>query len=218
MPALCHNSLFQLLDNSGPLIFYAFIAPQKRPIGIFWKQILKTTRNKRWDGKIDNLPVDYLNGVLEKMQAYGDRVQFSYVAGGPQPGYQVINPVGKTMAFDRNHHLLTLQGEEFTGPNATAIMGLDQVQRLISGIGTASRTGTRGVRVARKAAGGTGETKTAKARQMDMYAAQRYEYFRNNRQSLPPTISEHTEEITELMTKGKSVEEAFGEIVSKYYG
>jgi hypothetical protein len=179
---------------------------------------LKTTRIKRWDGKIDNLPVEYLNGVLEKMQAYGDRVQFSYVAGGPQPGYQVINELGKTMAFDRNHHLLVIQGEEFTGPNATAIMSLDQIQRMISGIGTSSRAGTRGVRVARKAAGGTGETKTAKARQLDMYAAQRYEYFRNNRQSLPPTITEHTEEITELMMKGKSVEEAFGEIVSKYYG
>ena len=35
--------------------------------------------------------------------------------------------------------------------------------------------------------------------------------------SLPPTISEHTEEITSLMRQGKSAEEAFNEVIRKHY-
>jgi hypothetical protein len=148
---------------------------------------------------------------MEKMVDYGDRVQFSLVSGGPEPNYQIINTLGKSMAFDRKHHLLRPEADEFAGGNATRIFTLEQVKAAISGARSTSTT-SRTTRVARAAV-----PRTTMARQEELFAAQRYEYFRTHRQTLPPTISLHTEEITELMKKGKSVEEAFGEVVSKYY-
>ncbi|WP_242489972.1 hypothetical protein [Noviherbaspirillum cavernae] len=148
---------------------------------------------------------------MAKMADYGDRVQFSFVSGGSEPSYQILTTLGKTMAFDKNHHLLRPEGDEFSGANLSAILTLDKVKALIAGIGTGSRTGSRTARVVR--AGGA----TSAARLEDQFAAQRYEYFKNNRQTLPPKITEYSDEITELMKKGKSVEEAFGEVVKKYF-
>lgn len=173
-----------------------------------------TTKSKRWNGNFDALPVAYLKGVMEKMVDYGDRVQFSLVSGGAEPSYQITNTLGKQMAFDRNHHLLRPEADEFAGANATSAFTLEQVRAAISGIGAASRPAAR-ARVVR--AGGGGSTRISAARLEEQFAAQRYEYFKNNRQSLPPAISEHTEEITELMKKGKSAEEAFTEVVKKYF-
>lgn len=149
------------------------------------------------------------------MAEYGDRVQFSLVSGGAEPIYQVMNPFGKSMAFDRNHHLYRPEGDEFVGANGSAVFTLDQVKAAISGIGASSRPASRSARVVRS--GGGGGTRTSAARLEEQFAAQRYEYFKNNRQSLPPGISGHTEEITDLMKKGKSVEEAFGEVIKKYF-
>ncbi|MGH8807216.1 MAG: hypothetical protein ACREX0_04990 [Noviherbaspirillum sp.] len=151
---------------------------------------------------------------MAKMADYGDRVQFSLVSGGPEPAYQIMTSLGKKMAFDRNHHLLRPEGDEFVGANASAVFTLDQVKAAISSLRVSSGSGSRTARVAR--AGG-GSTRTSAAKLDEQFAAQRYEYFRNNRQSLPPTISEHTEEIAELMKKGKAVEEAFGEVIKKYF-
>lgn len=150
------------------------------------------------------------------MADYGDRVQFSLVSSGPEPSYQIMNTLDKTMAFDRKHHLLRPEADEFAGANATRIYTLEQVKAAIAGVRSSGSTASsRTSRVARAA--GTTVPRTTMARQEELFAAQRYEYFRNHRQSLPSTISLHTEEITELMKKGKSVEEAFGEVVSKYY-
>lgn len=149
---------------------------------------------------------------MEKMADYGDRVQFSLVSSGAEPSYQILNTAGKTMAFDRNHHLLRPEEGEFAGANGTQIFTLEQVKAAIAGIGLVSRSGsTRTTR-----AGGT-TTRTSAAKLNEQFAAQRYEYFKNNRQMLPTTISEHSEEITELMKQGKSAEEAFGEVVKKYF-
>jgi hypothetical protein len=176
---------------------------------------LVTTKGKRWNGNFDSLPVEYLKDVMAKMVDYGDRVQFSLVSGGAEPAYQLTTALGKKMAFDRNHHLLKPEGDEFTGANATAIFTLDQVKAAISGLRASTGSASRTTRVAR--AGG-GSTRTSAARLNEHVAGQRYEYFKNNRQSLPPTISKHSEEIDELMKKGKSVEDAFGEVVAKYFG
>lgn len=148
---------------------------------------------------------------MAKMVDYGDRVQFSLISGGPQPSYQVINALDKKMAFDRNHHLLSSQTDEFTGANGSAVFTLDQVKANIAGVKTDSGTRARATRVVRAG------SRTSTAKLHEQFASQRYEYFRNNRQTLPPAISEHSAEITELMTKGKSVEEAFGEVVKKYF-
>jgi len=173
------------------------------------------TRSKRWNGNVDSLSVEFLKDVMAKMADYGDRVQFSLVTGGPVPSYQITNTLGKTMAFDSNHHLLRPEGHEFVGANATQVFTLEQVKAAITGLGLGARTTSRTPRVAR-AGGGTG-TRTSAAKLEEQYAAQRYEYYRNNRQALPPTISQHTEEITQLMKQGKSAEEAFGEVVKKYF-
>lgn len=174
------------------------------------------TRSKRWNGNVDTLSVEFLKDVIAKMADYGDRVQFSLVTGGPTPGYQVTNALGKSMAFDGNHHLLKPEGHEFAGANATSTYTIEQVKAAITGIGLGGRSTTsRAPRVAR-AGGGTG-TRTSAAKLEEQFAAQRYEYYRNNRQSLPATISQHTEEITLLMKQGKSVEDAFGEVLKKYF-
>jgi len=151
---------------------------------------------------------------MEKMTSYGDRVQFSLISSGPEPSYQIINTLGKTMAFDRNHHLLRPENDEFVGANATRIFTMDQVKAGISGIGASSRPASRSARVVRS---GSATPRTTAARLEEQFAAQRYEYFRTHRQSLPPAITEHTEEITQLMKQGKSVEDAFNEVVSKYF-
>lgn len=149
---------------------------------------------------------------MAKMVDYGDRVQFSRVSVGAEPSYQVLTSLDKTMAFDRNHHLLRPSEEEFAGVNATQIYTLDQIKAAIAGVRTAAAP--RGARVARS---GGGTPRTSAARLEEQFAAQRYEYFKNNRQMLPPTISEHSDEITALMKQGKSAEEAFGEVLKKYF-
>lgn len=173
-----------------------------------------STRSKRWNGNFDTLPVEYLNGVMAKMVDYGDRVQFSLVSTGPQPSYQIMNTLGKKMAFDRNHHLLHPQDDEFVGANASKVLTLDQVKTGISSVRASSGAGARTSRVG---SAGSGSGRTTATKLHDQFAAQRYEYFRNNRQTLPPAISEHSDEIAELMKKGKSVEDAFNEVVKKYF-
>jgi len=153
-----------------------------------------------------------MKGVIEKMAEYGDRVQFSLASPGPQPNYQVMNALDKKMAFDRNHHLLRPDDDAFTGANATPVFTLEQVQALMAGSAAAAPPRARSVRVARGAT-----TRTAAARLDEQFATQRYEYFRNNRQRLPANISEHSDEITALMRKGIPVEQAFDDIVKKYY-
>jgi hypothetical protein len=175
---------------------------------------LATTRGKRWNGNFDTLPAEYLKSVLAKMLDYGESVQFSLMSGGPQPSYQIENTLGKKMAFDRNHHLLTPQDDEFVGVNASAVFTLDQIRAAIAGVRPASPA--RATRTARTAGGGAG-TRTTAAQLNEQCAAKRYEYFKENRATLPAAISTHSDEIAELMIKGKPVEEAFSEIVKKYF-
>lgn len=175
---------------------------------------MSATRAKRWSGDIAALPADYMNNVLEKMAAYGDRVQFSLVSGAAEPSYQVINNMDKSIAFDREHHLLQAQEDLFSAANATAVFTVDQINAARSGYGANSRTAPKAGRVV-KAASGPG--KTAAARLDEQVAAARYAYFRANRASLPPRIAEYSGEIDQLLKKGRPVEEAFGEVVRKYF-
>jgi hypothetical protein len=174
---------------------------------------LAATRSKRWNGNVDTLPAEYLNGIVDKMADYGERVQFS-LATGPLPSYQVINSFGKAMAFDRNHHLLRPQENDFAAGNVSADYTMDQLKAIIAGERMVKEARTRTVKVVKTREGGT---RTTVAKLNDQFAALRYEYFKNNRDTLPPTIAEHSDEITELMKNGKSVEEAFAEVVGKYY-
>lgn len=174
---------------------------------------MNTKRNKRWNGKIETLNADYINDVLGQMAAYGDRVQFGLTGTGQRPNYQVLNTAGKKMAFDSNNHLLHPAADEFVGGNATGVFTLDQVKAAMAGGGIKSSVGTRVSRV------GSSSTRssTAAVKAKDLVDAEKYAYFKNNRQTLPSGIGEHSEEITALMKKGMPADEAFGDVVQRYF-
>lgn len=171
---------------------------------------LNTTRNKRWNGKIDTLKPDYLAGVIGQMEAYGDRVQFSLLSPGQRPNYQVINTAGKKMAFDSNNHLLHPQEHEFVSPNATGVFTLDQIKTAMAGGGRSSTP----VRATRSSVGSSsGAPRTAAARARDQIDIEKYEYFKANRQALPEGINEYSNQITDLMKKGMQAKDAFDEVI-----
>jgi hypothetical protein len=168
---------------------------------------LNNTSNKRWNGKIETLPSDYLNGVMGQMLAYGERVQFALSGSGQRPNYQVINTAGKKMAFDSRNHLLTPKADEFVGSNATGVYTLDQIKAAGAGGG---RT-TAGTRV------GSTRSSAATVKAKDLVDAAKYEYFKNNRQTLPAGIEKYSEEITGLMKNGISAEDAFAEVIKRHF-
>jgi len=175
--------------------------------------ILTTTRSKRWNGNIDTLKAPYLTGVLTQMGIYGERVQFALVTSGNGPHYQLTNTAGKKMAFDGNHHLHHPEEGEFAPGNATGVFTLDQVRLAKAGGSKTTRTlSTGGVKRA-----STTRAPSAATRAKDQVDSDKYEYFKANRATLPDTIGEHSEEITTLMRGGMPAEQAFGEVVKKYF-
>jgi hypothetical protein len=209
--------LAQLTDNALPVSFYSDCQSigTRHLLTFLEATDLVTSRGKRWNGNVDSLPVEYLKGVMAKMEDYGDRVQFSLISGGPQPSYQITNEQDKKMAFDRNHHLLQPQEDEFTGVNATAVLTLEQIRAGIAlgGLSSGRAKTTRGTAVRAS----TGATRTTAAKLEDQFASQRYEYFKNNRATLPAAISQYSDEITALMKQGMPVEAAFDEVLKKHF-
>jgi hypothetical protein len=171
---------------------------------------LNTTKNKRWNGKIDTLKADYLKEVMRQMETYGDRVQFGLIGTGQRPDYLVINSADKKMAFDGSTHLLRSKAEELVGNNISGIFTLDQVKFAIAGEGIRATAATRMSRVVKNSS-------SAAAVKVNVIDTEKYEYFKNNRQTLPADIREYSEEISTLMQKGMSVEDAFGDILRRYF-
>ena len=173
--------------------------------------ILVTSRSKRWNGKLETLAVDYLQHVVVQMAAYGDRVQFALTTPGAKPNYQVQNSANKKMAFDSNHHLMHAQPSEFEGSNATALLTLEQIQTAGKGVTRAAMT--KQARPAKAA----GRAPTAAAKVADLVDAAKYDYFKNNRATLPAGIGAHTDEISVLMRNGLPADAAFAEIIKRYF-
>jgi hypothetical protein len=167
---------------------------------------LNTAKTKRWNGKLDSLTAEYLTGTLEQMLAYGDRVHFALARGGQRPHYQVINTSEKKMSFDGNH-LLTSDNNDFIGGTTSPIYTLEQIEATINGVGTKS------ARAPVTRSGGTRVTVAQKTAQVD---AEKYEYFKSNRASLPANISKYSQDITALMMNGISAEDAFSEIIKRH--
>ncbi|RXZ36717.1 hypothetical protein D9O50_09575 [Oxalobacteraceae bacterium CAVE-383] len=176
---------------------------------------MSTTRSKRWNGHIETLKADFLKEVIVQMNAYGDRMQFALSGPGQRPNYQVINADGKKMPFDGNHHILSGAEEVFTPGNLTDVYTLEQVRTIANGGGVRTASG----RVARGGAGTARGTRNTAAvvQAKDLIDTEKYNYFKNNRETLPATIGEHAMQITELMKDGKSAEEAFNEILKLHY-
>lgn len=172
---------------------------------------MNTTKSKRWNGKIDTLAADYLNDVKEKMEAYGDRVQFRLGGSGQRPNYQVMNTSDKKMAFDSNNHLVHPQAGEYLVPNATGVFTLDQIKAAIAGVGIRASAAARSSR----ASSSRGSSAAVKVK--DLVDAEKYEYFKNNRQTLPAGIGEHSVEITALMKNGMAAADAFAEVIKRHF-
>lgn len=168
---------------------------------------MNKTSKKRWNGKIETLAPDYLTDVTGQMQTYGERVQFALSGSGPRPNYQVINTAGKKIAFDSNNHLLTPKADEFVGSNATGVFTLAQIQAVIAGGGRTS-TGTRV---------GSTRSSAATVKAKDLVDAAKYEYFKNNRQTLPAGIEKYSDEIAGLMKNGLAAEDAFAEVIKRHF-
>ncbi|MDY7578641.1 hypothetical protein RGU70_09930 [Herbaspirillum sp. RTI4] len=175
----------------------------------------KTTRTKRWDGKIDSLTPAYLKSVTEQMDTYGDRVQFA-IGSGQRPHYLVINRSEKKIAFDSNSHLLQPADDEFDGANATAIYTLEQVQAVIAS-GGKRPAAPRAARTTKAAGTPAARGITAAARAREAIDTEKYTYYKTNRQTLPAAIGEHSEEIAQLMSKGMSAEQAFGDVLKNHF-
>lgn len=152
---------------------------------------------------------------MAKMMEYGDRVQFSLISAGPRPNYEVINTFDKKIAFDKNHHLLAPGEGEFTGANVSALLTLEQIKERLAGRPIRSSASKRVAGADKPAGSAPGRTSAAKL--AEQVAAERYEYFKSNRQMLPARIADYSNEIAELMGKGKPVEEAFNEVLRKHF-
>lgn len=175
---------------------------------------MNTTRSKRWNGKIETLAADYLKDVIEQMETYGDRVQFGLNGPGQRPIYQVTNTAGKKMAFDQNNHLLHPKDDELTGPNISGIFTISQIKNARASVGI--RATSAATKAGRTSTSGAPRTTSAAAKTA-VLDTEKYEYFKNNRQTLPPTITQYSAEISALMKNGMSAEAAFNDVLTRYF-
>ncbi len=169
--------------------------------------ILTTRRAKRWDGELSSLSVEYLTEVAEKMQAYGQTVQFEFPGHAKTPIYQVINHRGFKMGFDGKHLLHSLNENGNVSDQLSAEFSLEQVQEAILNPPSAAPR-------ARKSAGARAR-KTAVA--PDQIEVDKYNYFRANRDWLPDDIQYYAEDISALMRGGMTAEQAFASILDQHY-
>lgn len=178
---------------------------------------MNTKRTKRWNGDVSTLSSDYLKNVIEKMSSYGEYAQFSETGNIHGPNYQVINAAGKKMTFDSSNLLIQIEDDVFA---SSVIYSLDQIKALLTNLNSplAKATATRTRRVA--GTGGSSSTSTASprgssavAKAKELIAIQKYDYYKTHRATLPSDIREHSDEITRMMEKGISAEEAFAEAV-----
>ena len=179
---------------------------------------MNTKRAKRWDGTLDTLTKDYLKDVMEKMEAYGDRVQFEWPGKGPRPNYQVINPAGRTMAFDKKNLLLPRDTEVDFVNNGSHVFSLDAIKAAASGTIRKSVTRTRvagtGTATSRRT---SSPGASAPEPEVDTVERDKYAYFKANRETLPEDIAKHSQSISELMRNGMSAEQAFDEIIKQHF-
>lgn len=170
---------------------------------------MTTRRSKRWNGDLSSLSVDYLKEVAEKIQTYGLHVQFEFPGHGKTPIYQIINQSGRKMGFDGKHLLHSLNENGNISDQLSAEFSLEEVQQsLVAPPPKVSR--------ARKSSGGA-VRKTAATVAAEQIEVEKYNYFRANREVLPAGIQKHADEISTLMGKGMSADEAFSAIIDQYF-
>jgi hypothetical protein len=177
--------------------------------------ILKTKRSRRWNGTLDSLGVEFLTDVLEKMEAYGENVQFEFPGHAQRPNYQVINGAGKKMAFDKKNLLLRLNENGEVSDTLSPVFSLEAVKRALKDAATPARQRASRASTAR-VSGGARKTAAAAA-PVDTVEHDKYAYYRSNRETLPEGIEKHSAAISELMRNGLSAEDAFNEIIKQHF-
>lgn len=149
---------------------------------------------------------------MERMESYGDRVQFELPGHGKRPIYQVISRSERKMGFDGKHLLLRPNESGNVADTLSPIFSLDAVRDAIAGKRTRS---TSAGRVAGSAT--TRRRATAAPAVIDTVEQDKYAYYRAHRDELPDDITQYAGQISQLMRAGKSAEEAFGQIISDHY-
>lgn len=177
---------------------------------------MSTTRSKRWNGTLESLSADYLKEVMERMESYGDQVQFEFPGHGKRPIYQVIGRGERKMGFDGKHLLLRLNESGNIADTLSGIFPLEAVRATIAG-----RRSPRGSASAGRAASSSTTVRrrasTAAPVVVDTVEEDKYAYFRAHRGELPEGISQYANEISHLMRAGKSAEEAFKHIIAEHF-
>jgi len=175
---------------------------------------LSTTRTKRWNGTLESLAADYLKDVLERMESYGDRVQFELPGHSKHPIYQVIGRSDRKMGFDGKHLLLRLNESGNIADSLSPTYSIDDVRDAIAGKRTRNATSSRSVGSSNGVKRRRAPAETAV---VDTVEQDKYAYYRAHRDELPEDISHHATEISRLMRSGKSAEEAFNEVIAQHY-
>ncbi|QAA92874.1 hypothetical protein CKA81_02710 [Pollutimonas thiosulfatoxidans] len=171
---------------------------------------LSTKRSKRWNGNLDSLAPEFLKEVMEKMEAYGDRVQFQSPGRPAKPSYQVINPTERKMGFDERHLLLRLNEDGNISDELTPIYAMEAVRAAMLRSG---RPATRATPARRPAS----SKSPAAAPVIDTVEQDKYAYFKEHRETLPEGIAAYSQEISRLMKAGLSAEAAFQQIIDQHF-
>ncbi len=179
---------------------------------------MSTKRSTRWNGELNSLTSDFLKEVIEKMDAYGDRVQFELPGKNRSPCYQVINTREMKMGFDNRHLLQRLNADGNVSDEVTAVFTLEAIKAAQAGGGrkAASRSSTRGGASAGRATSSRSAAPAAVAA-VDTIEQDKYAYFKSNRDFLPDGIARHSQEISQLMRNGMSAEQAFDAVIKEHF-
>lgn len=178
---------------------------------------MSTTRTKRWNGTLESLAADYLKDVMERMESYGEQVQFELPGHGKHPIYQVIGRGERKMGFDGKHLLLRLNESGNVADTLSPIYTLEAVRAAIAGK-RSPRSASAGRSSASGSAGGTRRRSAAPSPAVvDTVEQDKYAYYRAHREELPEGITQYAGEISQLMHTGKSAEDAFKQIIAQYY-
>lgn len=172
--------------------------------------ILATRRSARWNGELLSLAPEFLTEVIERMESYGDRVQFEFPGHAKRPNYQVINARGFKMAFDSKNLLMSLNENGDVSDALSAEFTLEAVKQALV-------TPPAAKRATRSSTGKSTRSRAVARPVPDELEVEKYNYFKANRSTLPEGIQQYSEQVSELMQQGKSAEEAFSQIIETHF-
>lgn len=179
---------------------------------------MNTKRNRRWNGTLETLGTDFLKDVIEKMESYGDQVQFELPGKAQRPHYQVITSTGRKMGFDSQNLLLRLNENGNISEGLSSVFSLDAIRAASKGL-SAKSTAVRSPRAATTSRSSSSASRSASvaSQPVDTVEHDKYAYFKAHREELPEGIQKYSTHISELMRGGLSAEAAFEAIIKQHF-